>query len=195
VSEVTRILDRVSQGEAQTAEELLPLVYEELRKLAAHKMANEAPGQTLQPTALVHEAWLRLVGSADQRWNGRGHFFAAAAEAMRRILIEVARRKQRQRHGGGQEREELDESHLILERPSDEMLAVNQALERLTQEDALASDVVKLRDHSSVGCSHHPRRSRSRSVWSAVPRGTAFDGLEPHGALRVPRPQHGEQPT
>ena len=145
MSDVTRILDRVQQGEARAAEELLPLVYDELRKLAAHKMANEAPGHTLQPTALVHEAWLRLVGSGDPQWNGRGHFFAAAAEAMRRILIEVARRKQRQRHGGGQAREELDESRLVLERPSDEMLAVNEALERLTHEDALAADVAKLR--------------------------------------------------
>jgi len=145
VSDVTRLLDRVQQGEAKASEELLPLVYEELRKLAAHKMAHEAAGHTLQPTALVHEAWLRLVGSGDPQWNGRGHFFAAAAEAMRRILIEAARRKQRQRHGGGQTREELDESHLVLERPSDEMLAVDEALERLTQEDALAADVVKLR--------------------------------------------------
>ena len=145
MSDVTRILDRVQLGEVKAAEELLPLVYDELRKLAAHKMANEAPGQTLQPTALVHEAWLRLVGSTDQQWNGRGHFFAAAAEAMRRILIEAARRKQRQRHGGGQAREELDESHLVLERPSDEMLAVNDALEKLVQEDPLAADLVKLR--------------------------------------------------
>jgi RNA polymerase sigma factor (TIGR02999 family) len=145
VSEVTQILNRAQRGDPQAAAELLPLVYEELRKLAAHKMANEAPGQTLQPTALVHEAWLRLVGSGDPQWNGRGHFFAAAAEAMRRILIEVARRKQRQRHGGGQGREEFQESHLVLERPSDEMLAVNEALDRLIKEDALTADLVKLR--------------------------------------------------
>src|SRR6266704_131162 len=99
VSEVTRILDRVQQGERKAAEELLPLVYEELRKLAAHKMANEAPGQTLQPTALVHEAWLRLSGNETQGWDGRAHFFAAAAEAMRRILIERARRRSAIRHG------------------------------------------------------------------------------------------------
>jgi RNA polymerase sigma factor (TIGR02999 family) len=145
VSDVTRILDRVQQGEEKAAEELLPLVYEELRKLAAHRMAQEGPGQTLQPTALVHEVWLRLVGSQDRHWNGRGHFFAAAAEAMRRILIEAARRKQRRRHGGGLRREELRESHLVLERPSEEMLAVNEALEKLAREDGLAADLVKLR--------------------------------------------------
>lgn len=145
MSDVTRILDRVQEGETKAAEELLPLVYEELRKLAAHKMAQEVPGHTLQPTALVHEAWLRLVGSSNQHWNGRGHFFAAAAEAMRRILIEAARRKQTRRHGGGLEREELQESHLVLDRPPDEMLAVHEALAKLGQEDPIAADLVKLR--------------------------------------------------
>src|SRR2546422_7518724 len=101
MSDVTRILDRVQQGEPQAADELLPLVYEELRKLAAHKMASEAPGQTLQPTALVHEAWLRLTGAESKTWDSQGHFFAAAAEAMRRILIERARAKSRLRRGGG----------------------------------------------------------------------------------------------
>src|SRR5881628_2195779 len=100
VSGVTRILDRVQQGDPKAAEELLPLVYEELRRLAAHKMANEAGGHTLQPTALVHEAWLKLAGNETQKWNGRTHFFSAAAEAMRRILIDVARRKRALRHGG-----------------------------------------------------------------------------------------------
>jgi RNA polymerase sigma factor (TIGR02999 family) len=99
MSDVTQILERVQQGDGKAAEELLPLVYEELRKLAAAKMANEKPGQTLQPTALVHEAWLRLVGSEEHHWNGRAHFFGAAAEAMRRILVEAARRKSRLRHG------------------------------------------------------------------------------------------------
>jgi RNA polymerase sigma factor (TIGR02999 family) len=145
MSDVTRILDRMQLGEAKAAEELLPLVYEELRKLAAAKMAHEAPGHTLQPTALVHEAWLRLVGSEDQKWNGRGHFFGAAAEAMRRILIEAARRKQSQRRGGGLDRVDLQESHIVLDRPSEEMLAVDDALERLTQQDPLAADLVKLR--------------------------------------------------
>src|SRR5438094_1203407 len=103
------MLDRVQQGERKAAEELLPLVYDELRKLAAHKMANEAPGQTLQPTALVHEAWLRLVANQEQQWNNRAHFFGAAAEAMRRILIENARRKRAQRHGGGQAKLDIAE--------------------------------------------------------------------------------------
>src|SRR3989442_11110726 len=108
MSKLTRILDRAQQGDAKAAEELLPLVYEELRKLAAQKMAHEAAGHTLQPTALVHEAWLRLVGSGPQQWNTRGHFFSAAAEGMRRILIEAARRKQSQRRCGGFERVDLD---------------------------------------------------------------------------------------
>src|SRR6266581_7653425 len=102
MSDVTQILQRVEQGDGKAAEELLPLVYQELRKLAAHKMANESAGQTLQPTALVHEAWLRLVGNQEQQWNGRAHFFGAAAEAMRRILVENGRRKRAARHGGGQ---------------------------------------------------------------------------------------------
>jgi RNA polymerase sigma factor (TIGR02999 family) len=110
VNDVTRILDRLQQGEAQAAEELLPLLYTELRKLAAAKMAHEAPGQTLQPTALVHEAWLKLAGSNRQQWRGRAHFFGAAAEAMRRILIDRARRKAAQKRGADQEHEELAES-------------------------------------------------------------------------------------
>jgi RNA polymerase sigma factor (TIGR02999 family) len=107
MSDVTRILDRVQQGEAKAAEELLPLVYDELRKLAAVRMANEVPGQTLQPTALVHEVWLRLVGGSEHDWNSRGHFFAAAAEAMRRILVENARRKRRLKRGGNLHRTAL----------------------------------------------------------------------------------------
>ena len=107
MGDVTRILERVEQGDGKAAEELLPLVYDELRRLAAHKMANEMPGQTLQPTALVHEAWLRLTGGANQEWTGRGHFFAAAAEAMRRILVENARRKRRVKHGGELQRVDM----------------------------------------------------------------------------------------
>src|SRR5437899_10221624 len=110
MSDVTRILDAIQQGDPKAADELLPLVYDELRRLAAHKMANEAPGQTLQPTALVHEAWLRLIGDGDPGWQNRAHFFGAAAEAMRRILIDRARWKQAMRHGGGQLRVELEES-------------------------------------------------------------------------------------
>src|SRR5713101_2510931 len=118
MSEVTRLLDGISEGDPQAADKLLPLVYEELRKLAASKMANEAPGQTLQPTALVHEAWLRLVGNENQKWDGRAHFFGAAAEAMRRILIDRARRKRAGRHGGDQQRVDVEEADLAS--PSDD---------------------------------------------------------------------------
>jgi RNA polymerase sigma factor (TIGR02999 family) len=121
------------------------LVYEELRKLAAHKMANEAPGHTLQATALVHEAWLRLAGSNQQSWENRAHFFAAAAEAMRRILVEHARRKQSLKRGAGAEREELDESALVLTAPPDELLAVHEALDALARQDPPAAELVKLR--------------------------------------------------
>jgi len=145
VSDVTHILEAIERGDPKAADELLPLVYEELRKLAAQKMAHEAASHTLQPTALVHEAWLRLVGSGHEKWNGRGHFFSAAAEAMRRILIEAARRRHSQRRGGGLERVDLDDSQLILERPADEILAVDEALDKLAKEDPLAAELVKLR--------------------------------------------------
>ena len=145
MSDVTHILEAIERGDPKAADDLLPLVYEELRKLAAQKMAHEAAGHTLQPTALVHEAWLRLVGSGHQKWNSRGHFFSAAAEAMRRILIEAARRKSSQRRGGGLERVDLDDSQLLLERPADEILAVDEALDKLAEEDPLAAELVKLR--------------------------------------------------
>lgn len=124
---------------------MLPLVYEELRKLAAHKMANEAPGQTLQPTALVHEAWLRLVGSDHQTWQNRGHFFAAAAEAMRRILVERARRRRRLRHGGGQQRLDIQEVEIAATAEDGQLLAVNEALDTLAAQDKVKADLVKLR--------------------------------------------------
>jgi RNA polymerase sigma factor (TIGR02999 family) len=144
MSEVTRLVNAIAQGDPLAAEQLLPLVYNELRRLAAHKLAEEAPGQTLQPTALVHEAYLRLVG-APQHWDGRGHFFAAAAEAMRRILVENARRKQRQRHGGGRKRVELAEHDAAVSAPPEDLLAVDEALTRLAAEDPMAAEVVKLR--------------------------------------------------
>ena len=125
MSDVTHILNAIETGEAKAAEELLPLVYTELRRLAACKMANEAAGHTLQPTALVHEAYLRLVGSPDRKWNGRGHFFAAAAEAMRRILIESARRKSAARHGGGQQRLDIAEFEIAAEIPDGDLLAIS----------------------------------------------------------------------
>jgi RNA polymerase sigma factor (TIGR02999 family) len=145
VSEVTRIIERVQQGDPRAAEQLLPLVYEELRKLAAHKMAGEAAAQTLQPTALVHEAWLRLAGEEKERWEGRAQFFSAAAEAMRRILIERARRRHALKRGGDAEHEPLEESRLALAAPTDEMLAVHEALDQLVIQDPQAADLVKLR--------------------------------------------------
>jgi RNA polymerase sigma factor (TIGR02999 family) len=145
VSEVTRILSAIEQGDPKAAEQLLPLVYEELRKIAAHKMAGEASGHTLQATALVHEAWLRLVGSNAQGWANRAHFFGAAAEAMRRILVDHARRKQSLKRGGGAEREELRDSALVLTAPPDELLAVHEALDKLAIEDTAAAELVKLR--------------------------------------------------
>ena len=144
-TEVTQILNAVQSGDAKAADELLPLLYRELRRIAADKMSNEAHGHTLQPTALVHEAWLRLVGSNQQAWPSRAYFFAAAAEAMRRILVEHARRKQSLKRGGEFEREELNESSIVLTAPPDELLAVNDALERLATEDPAAAELVKLR--------------------------------------------------
>lgn len=145
MSDITRILNAAEQGDHTAAEQLLPLVYTELRKLAAFRMANEAPGQTLQPTALVHEAWLRLAGAENQRWENRAHFFAAAAEAMRRILIEKALRRQRLRHGGGQERVDLDEVEITSPESDERLLQVHEALDKLAAEDKVKADVVKLR--------------------------------------------------
>jgi RNA polymerase sigma factor (TIGR02999 family) len=145
MSEVTRILSAIDHGEPQAAEQLLPLVYQELRRLAQQRLSREKPGQTLQATALVHEAYLRLVGTGDNlHWENRGHFFAAAAEAMRRILIETARRRKRQKRGGGA-RAELLEADLAVDDPPDEILAVDEALARLAAEDAQAAELVKLR--------------------------------------------------
>lgn len=144
-SDVTRILSAIQNGNAQAAKELLPLVYDELRRLAAFKMAREAPGQTLQPTALVHEAWLRLGGHENQAWNGRPHFFGAAAEAMRRILIDNARRKQARRHGGGQQRIDIQEIEIAVDVSDDDLLEVNAALERFAAQDKQKAELVKLR--------------------------------------------------
>ena len=127
------------------ADELLPLVYQELRRLAVHRMSNEAPGHTLQPTALVHEAWLRLVGNQNQQWNGRAHFFGAAAEAMRRILIERARRKRAVRHGGEQQRVDIEGMELAAPADDDQLLAINDALDKLASERKSEAELVKLR--------------------------------------------------
>ncbi len=143
--EVTRILSAIRNGNAQVAQELLPLVYDELRRLAAFKLAHEAPGQTLQPTALVHEAWLRLGGDENQAWNGRSHFFGAAAEAMRRILIDNARRKRARRHGGGQQRLDVEELEIAVAVKDDDLLEVDAALERFAAQDQQKAELVKLR--------------------------------------------------
>src|SRR2546427_11429830 len=145
MSDVTRILNAIGGGDSKAAAQLLPLVYEELRELAAHKMANEAPGQTLQPTALVHEAYLRLVGSGDGNWSSRGHFFGAAAEAMRRILVENARRKQRLKHGGSLKRIDLSNLDVALTTDGDHVLAVNEALDKLAAQDPTSAQLIKLR--------------------------------------------------
>jgi RNA polymerase sigma factor (TIGR02999 family) len=145
MSELNRILSAIEQGDPHAASELLPLVYDELRRLAAQRLAHEMPGQTLQPTALVHEAYLRLVGTGEeQHWDGRGHFFAAAAEAMRRILVENARRRKRQKHGGGHRRVDLEDQDVPVPPPEDEILALNEALDRLAKEDPEAAQVVML---------------------------------------------------
>jgi RNA polymerase sigma factor (TIGR02999 family) len=146
MSDVTRILSAIEHGDPMAAAQLLPLVYDELRKLAAARLAAEKAGQTLQPTALVHEAYLRLVGgSQSENWDGRGHFFAAAAEAMRRILVENARRKQRLRHGGGRHRLALDDVSVAAEAPDDDVLALSEALDRLAAVNSRAAELVKLR--------------------------------------------------
>jgi RNA polymerase sigma factor (TIGR02999 family) len=146
MSDVTRILSALDQGDPHAAAELLPLVYGELRKLAAQKLAHESPGQTLQATALVHEAYLRLVDVEHaQRWNSRGHFFAAAAEAMRRILVENARGKASRKRGGGWTREVLDSEELVAPEVPDELLALDEALSQLAAADPQAAELVKLR--------------------------------------------------
>jgi RNA polymerase sigma factor (TIGR02999 family) len=145
MADVTRIMNAIEQGDANAADELLPLVYEELRRLAAHKMSHEPPGQTLQATALVHEAYLRLVGAEAQRWDSRGHFFAAAAEAMRRILVENARRKRRFKHGGEYGRVDLGDDDLPIEGPSDDLIALDEALTKLADMDKVKCDLIKLR--------------------------------------------------
>jgi len=145
VSEVTHILAAIDQGDANAADKLLPLVYEELRKLAAHRMANEAASQTLQATALVHEAWMRLVGRENPKFANRAHFFAAAAEAMRRILIDNARRKRALRHGGGQLRVDFELAEMAATGDDDELLAVNDALDKLAAQNKLEAELVKLR--------------------------------------------------
>lgn len=145
MADVTRILSQIEQGDASAAEQLLPLVYDELRRLASARLAREKPGQTLQATALVHEAYLRLVDTEKvQQFSSHGHFFAAAAEAMRRILVEAARRKQREKHGGQRRRVELSEMRIGIDSPPDELLAMDEHLQKLAASDPQAAQLVKL---------------------------------------------------
>jgi RNA polymerase sigma factor (TIGR02999 family) len=151
MSDVTHILRAIEEGEPRAAEQLLPLVYDELRQLAAQRLAHEMPGQTLQPTALVHEVYLRLVdGEQAQHWDSRGHFFAAAAEAMRRILVENARRKRSRKHGGGLVRRDLDDVPLIAAELGEDLLALDEALNRLAEKDPVKAELVKLRHFAGL---------------------------------------------
>jgi len=152
MSEATLLLNAIESGDAKAADQLLPLVYQELRRLAASKMANESAGQTLQPTALVHEAWLRLVGNEAPTFQNRAHFFGAAAEAMRRILIDRARHRKAIRHGGGQQRVDLEQVELPFGGDDDQLLAVNEALQQLAAAHPTEAEVVKLRYF--VGLTH-----------------------------------------
>jgi RNA polymerase sigma factor (TIGR02999 family) len=146
MTDLTRLLSAIEQGDPHAADQLLPLVYDELRQLAAQRLAQEKPGQTLEATALVHEAYLRLVGvDRVQHWDSRGHFFAAAAEAMRRILIDQARHKKSQRQGGGRKRQPLEQLEIAAPEPAVDLLALDEALERFGQLDRLKADLVKLR--------------------------------------------------
>jgi RNA polymerase sigma factor (TIGR02999 family) len=168
MSEVTRILSAIDQGDPRAAEQLLPLVYEELRRLAGQLLADERPGQTLQPTALVHEAYLRLVaGDPEAPWNGRRHFFAAAAQAMRRILVEQGRRKNRHKHGGGRQRVTLDQAEPAYQDQAAQVLAVHEALDRLAAEDADAAQLVQLRYFAGLSV-------EEAAAVLGLPRSTAY---------------------
>ncbi len=190
VSDVAVILERAQQGDPHAAEQLLPLVYEELRKLAAHKLSCEPPGQTLQPTALVHEVWLRLVRGKDQSFENRRHFFAAAAEAMRRILIERARRHRRARHGAQLQRIDLDAVELAAPLPDDDLLALDEALNQLADFDPAAAELVKLRFFVGVAHTEAARmvglsRSGADRAWIFA-RGWLYQQLRGEDGGRAP---------
>jgi RNA polymerase sigma factor (TIGR02999 family) len=190
MDEVTRIISAIERGDPQAAEQLLPLVYGELRKLAAQKLAQEKPGQTLQATALVHEAYLRLVGAQDPGWSGRGHFFSAAAEAMRRILIENARRKASRKHGEGWNQVDLCQIEMAVESRSDDLIALDEALSLLAREDPQTAELVKLRYFSGLSNKQaaevlgiSPRTADLR--WSFA-RTWLFEKLEGGSSIRTP---------
>jgi RNA polymerase sigma factor (TIGR02999 family) len=183
MSDVTQLLSAIDQGDPQAAEQLLPLVYDELRRLAAARLNQEKSGQTLQATALVHEAYIRLVGSDKaQDWNSRGHFFAAAAESMRRILINRARDKHRQKRGGGLRRVDLDAIEIALDTPDEDLLALDEALQELAAADKLCADLVQLRFFAGLTLGeaaealNMPRRTADRH-W-AYARAWLFDRLQ-----------------
>src|SRR5262249_44378884 len=168
MTEVTRILSAIEQGDPSAAEQLLPLVYDELRQLAAQRLAQEKPGQTLEATALVHGAYLRLVDVEKARhWHSRGHFFAAAAEAMRRILVEAARRKQRHKHGGSRQKLPLDANLVADNSDAEQLLAIHDALDQLALQDSQAAELVKLRYFSGL-----PVEEAARAI--GIPRSTAY---------------------
>ena len=185
MSDVTRILKSVANGDQKAADELLPLVYEELRKLATAKMANESPNQTLQPTALVHEAWLRLTGNENVKWDGRAHFFGAAAEAMRRILIDTARRKRAQRHGGGQQRVDIADVDIAVPGKDDELLAMDEALEKFAAVDKQKAELVKLRYFAGLSVEESAKilgiSNPTAKRWWAYARAWLFDQIKRQG--------------
>ncbi len=182
MSDLTQILHAIGKGDPRAASQLLPLVYGELRQLAEQRLAQEKPGQTLQPTALVHEAYLRLVGRGDEpRWDSRGHFFAAAAEAMRRLLVENARRKHRLKRGGNRQRVDLEQVEAVSAAPSDDILALNEALDLLAAEDAQKAELVKLRYFAGLTVEEAGRclgvsRATADRYW-AYARAWLFDRL------------------
>jgi RNA polymerase sigma factor (TIGR02999 family) len=183
MSEVTRILSAIEKGDPHAAEQLLPLVYDELRKLAAQKLAQEKPGQTLEATALVHEAYLRLVDTdREQHWNSRGHFFAAAAEAMRRILVDQARRRLSLRRGGNLQRHQLEDQEIAVPEPSVDVLALHEALERFQSVDALAGQIVKLRYFAGLTI---PQAAQALGIsTSTADRSWAYARAWLHAALK-----------
>jgi RNA polymerase sigma factor (TIGR02999 family) len=190
VSEVTRILTAIEQGDVESADELFPLVYRELRRMAAHKMASEPAGHTLQPTALVHEAWIKLVDSPSQSWQNRAHFFGAAAEAMRRILIARARRKKAQRRGAGAPHVDVDEIEIASPAPDDQLLALNDALDRFAALEPQQAQLVKLRYFVGLKIEEAAEvlgiSEATAKRWWAYARAWLYDEIQSDSAHIVP---------